>query len=218
MLRPLTASIVAFTLSDASMGEKSARASSGDRSTAPAASICNTAPPARWLAALERVLRVDEGIVCLPEQDGAASADGCREATLLDNHGLERQDSLPILVDPRNLDVSAILGLCRSECSIPVVLFTQDSTDSDRCVVGKYSLLAYSDLTDGTKVSYHHQLRHLPDGDAIYFRSGTIRCSETLIEIALGNRPAASLAASKPKETAKLSCFEGNLCICYIGL
>lgn len=66
--------------------------------------------------------------MCLPEQDGAASADGCREATLLDIHGLERQDSLPILVDPRKLDVSAILGFCRSECSIPVLLHTLDST------------------------------------------------------------------------------------------
>lgn len=66
--------------------------------------------------------------MCLPEQDGAASADGCREATLLDIRGLERQDSLPILVDPRNLDVNAILGLCRSECSIPVVLHTQIAT------------------------------------------------------------------------------------------
>lgn len=117
MDRPLTASIVALTLSVASEGEKSARACAGDNSRAPAARTCNIGPPKRCLRSVQALLRAIVGHVFLPEVDGTGLAALCRQAALFDCNGLAGHHSLLIIAGVRDVgilaeDLAEVIGAC----------------------------------------------------------------------------------------------------------
>ena len=107
MERPLTASIVALTLSVASDGEKSARACPGDNSRAPAARVCNIGPPKRCLRTVQALLQAIVGHISLPEVDNDASAADCRQAALFDCNGSARHQSLVIIAGVRDVGILA---------------------------------------------------------------------------------------------------------------